>query len=70
MSANMDLRWLKPSMFQGTTKRFAEFCKTDIKQQAEQETDFDVETYHQATKLIINKLQDISDSRNKGNSSC
>lgn len=57
MSDNTDLRWLKPSKLKGAARRFAEFCKTDIKQQAQADKDFDLDTYVAASKLIISKLQ-------------
>ncbi|PWQ99795.1 hypothetical protein [Leucothrix pacifica] len=57
MSANTDLRWLKPSELKGAARRFAEFCKTDIKHQSKINKDFDIETYDRAARLIISKLK-------------
>ena len=57
MSVNTDLRWLKPSELKGAARRFAEFCKTDIKHQSKVDKDFNVESYNSAAKLIISKLK-------------
>lgn len=70
MSANKDLRWLKPSQLKGATRRFAEFCKADIKQQASQNKQFDVQAYTHAVKLIINKLDSSGDISNTGDQVC
>jgi len=56
MSANTDLRWLKPAELKGAARRFSEFCKTDIKQQASTDEQLDIETYNKAVKLIVDKL--------------
>ena len=55
MSAELELRWLKADSVRGTVKRFAEFCKEDIKNQSKEE-DFDLEKYQDAIKLIMKKL--------------
>ena len=57
MSANTDLRWLKPSELKGATRRFAEFCKADIKHQSKVDKNFSVESYDSAARLIISKLK-------------
>ncbi|PWQ96351.1 hypothetical protein [Leucothrix arctica] len=57
MPANTDLRWLKPAELKGAARRFSEFCKTDIKQQASADEQFDVETYNKSVKLIVDKLK-------------
>jgi len=49
------LRWLKTDDLSQIAKRFAEFCKEDIKQYEGVE-DFDVDVYQDAVKLVINKL--------------
>lgn len=67
MSDNTDLRWLKPSQLKGAARRFAEFCKTDIKHQAKVDNDFDLESYDAAAKLILNKLQTPAESHKKDN---
>ncbi|RVU84219.1 hypothetical protein EOL70_12085 [Leucothrix sargassi] len=56
MPANTDLRWLKPAELKGAARRFSEFCKDDIKQQATADEQLDVETYNKAVKLIVDKL--------------
>lgn len=70
MSANTDLRWLKPSSLKGAARRFAEFCKTDIKHQAKVDNDFDNELYVAAAKLIIDKLQTPYESQQKDKAQC
>ena len=55
MSAELELRWLKTNSARGAVRRFAEFCKNDIREQSLQD-DFDVEKYQDAIKLIIKKL--------------
>jgi hypothetical protein len=57
MPANTDLRWLKPAELKGAARRFSEFCKTDIKQQASTDELLDIETYNKAVKLIVDKLK-------------
>ena len=69
MSANKDLRWFRASDFTGSAKRFAEFCKTDIRHQAKTDSGFDVEIYNEAVKLITNKLQTFSSPKNTGKDS-
>ncbi len=60
MSAELELRWLKAGKAKGAAKRFAAFCKHDIKQQSKLD-DFDLEKYQSAVKLVMRKL-DNSDS--------
>jgi len=55
MSAELELRWLKTDSVRGAVRRFAEFCKEDIKEQSDKE-DFDLGKYQDAIKLIIKKL--------------
>lgn len=55
MSAELELRWLKTQNTKGAVKRFAEFCKDDIKEQSKQD-DFDLSKYQDAVKLVIRKL--------------
>ena len=55
MSAELELRWLKTDSVRGAVRRFAEFCKEDIKEQSGKE-DFDLDKYQDAIKLIIKKL--------------
>ena len=57
MSAELELRWLKTEQLSGTVKRFAEFCKDDIKTQAKQDG-FDLAVYQDAVKQVIEKLDD------------
>ena len=59
MSAELELRWLKTEEQKGAAKRFAEFCKNDVKGQAEAE-DFDIEKYQDAIKIVLEKLSDSS----------
>lgn len=70
MSANKDLRWLKPSQLKGATRRFAEFCKADIKQQSDENKQFDAQAYTQAVKLIIYKLDSTQEAQNIGDQAC
>lgn len=65
MPANTDLRWLKPAELKGAARRFSEFCKTDIKQQATADEQLDIETYNKAVKLILEKLQAPRDTIKK-----
>jgi hypothetical protein len=65
MPANTDLRWLKPADLKGAARRFSEFCKTDIKQQASADEQLDVETYNKAVKLIVDKLKASRDTTKK-----
>jgi len=55
MSAELELRWLKTETVRGTVKRFAEFCKEDVRHQAKLD-DFDLTTYQEAVKLVLQKL--------------
>lgn len=55
MSAELELRWLKTEDVKGAVKRFAEFCKEDVRQQANQE-DFDLGKYQDAVRLVMHKL--------------
>ncbi len=57
MSAELELRWLKTERLSGTVKRFGEFCKGDIKDQAQQ-NDFDLAIYKDAVKQVVEKLDD------------
>ena len=60
MSAELELRWLKAGKTKGAARRFAEFCKDDIKQQSKLDN-FDLDKYQSAVKLVMRKL-DNSDS--------
>jgi len=55
MSAELELRWLKTDGVKGAVKRFAEFCKEDVRLQANHE-DFDLAKYQEAVKLVMLKL--------------
>lgn len=55
MSAELELRWLKTSEQKGAAKRFAEFCKEDVKTQASAD-DFDIDKYQDAIKIVLEKL--------------
>lgn len=57
MSAELELRWLKPEKLHGATKRFAEFCKEDILEQSKLEG-FDNNVYQDSIKLVLEKLDD------------
>ncbi len=57
MSAELELRWLKTDKVRGATKRFAEFCKEDVRGQAVSE-DFDIDKYQDAIKIVLEKLSD------------
>lgn len=65
MPANTDLRWLKPAELKGAARRFSEFCKTDIKQQASADEQLDIETYNKAVRLIVDKLKASRDTLKK-----
>lgn len=65
MPANTDLRWLKPAELKGAARRFSEFCKTDIKQQASTDEQLDIETYNKAVRLIVDKLKASRDTLKK-----
>ncbi len=55
MTAELELRWLKTDNIKGAAKRFAEFCKEDIREQSKLE-DFDIGKYQEAVKLVLRKL--------------
>ena len=55
MSAKLELRWLNINKTKGAAKRFAEFCKEDIKDQSNQ-GGFHLDKYQDAVRLIIRKL--------------
>jgi hypothetical protein len=57
MSAELELRWLKTESVRGAARRFANFCKEDVREQAKLE-DFDIEKYQDAVKLVLEKLDD------------
>lgn len=57
MSAELELRWLKTEKEKGAAKRFAEFCKEDIKSQSEIEG-FDIDKYQDAIKIVLEKLSE------------
>lgn len=57
MSAELELRWLKTESVRGAARRFAKFCKEDVREQSTQE-DFDIEKYQDAVKLVLEKLDD------------
>ena len=55
MSAELELRWLKTQNTKGALRRFAEFCKEDVKKQSKQDG-FDLNKYQDAVKLVMRKL--------------
>jgi len=55
MAAELELRWLKADSVQGAVKRFAEFCKEDIREQSKLD-DFDLDKYQEGVKLVLEKL--------------
>jgi hypothetical protein len=57
MSAELELRWLKTESVRGAARRFASFCKEDVREQAKLE-DFDIEKYQDAVKMVLEKLDD------------
>ena len=57
MAAELELRWLKTESVRGAARRFAKFCKEDVKEQSKLE-DFDIEKYQDAVKLVLDKLDD------------
>ena len=57
MSAELELRWLKTDRVKGAAKRFAEFCKEDVKTESE-DADFDIDKYQDAIKIVLEKLDD------------
>ena len=56
MPIDTQLRWLKTDNLSQVSKRFAEFCKHDIKQY-ENNNEFDAGVYQDAIKLVIDKLE-------------
>jgi len=57
MSAELELRWLKTESVRGAARRFAKFCKEDVKTQSALD-DFDIDKYQDAVKLVLEKLDD------------
>ena len=57
MPIDTQLRWLKTDDLSQVAKRFAEFCKEDLKQY-ENDDAFDVDIYQDAIKLVLEKLND------------
>ena len=57
MSAELELRWLKTDTQKGAAKRFAEFCKEDIKLQSDMDG-FDIDKYQDAVKIVLEKLSE------------
>lgn len=57
MSAELELRWLKTDKQKGAAKRFAEFCKEDVKLQSKTEG-FDIDKYQDAIKIVLEKLSE------------
>ena len=55
MPIENELRWLKTDNLSQVAKRFAEFCKDDIKQY-ENNDSFEVDIYQDAVKQVIDKL--------------
>lgn len=55
MASELELRWLKTNDFKGPAKRFAVFCKEDIKSQADSKS-FSLDVYQDAIKLVLSKL--------------
>lgn len=55
MSSELELRWLKTGELKGAAKRFAEFCKQDVKTEVDQ-VDFDMAVYQDAIKLVLSRL--------------
>ena len=55
MAAELELRWLKVDSTQGAVKRFAEFCKEDIREQSKLDG-FDLDKYQESVKLVLEKL--------------
>ena len=66
MSAKMELRWLKESDYQGASQRFVTFCKEDIIQQADNNPDFDIETYESSIRAILEKLNHSVEQKKQG----
>ena len=57
MSAELELRWLKTDRVRGAAKRFAEFCKEDVKTESDS-AEFDIDKYQDAIKIVLEKLDD------------
>ena len=57
MSVELEMRWLKTDKIRGAAKRFASFCKEDVKVQSES-AEFDIDMYQDAVKLVLQKLDD------------
>jgi len=55
MASELELRWLKTTDLKGAAKRFAVFCKEDIKTQAES-GQFNLDVYQDAIKIVLSKL--------------
>ena len=57
MSAELEMRWLKTESVRGAARRFANFCKEDVREQAKLDG-FDIDKYQDAVKLVLEKLDD------------
>jgi len=57
MTAELDLGWLKTERVRGAAKRFAEFCKEDVKSESKAAY-FDIDKYEDAIKIVLEKLDD------------
>ena len=55
MAAELELRWLKTDDAQGAVRRFAEFCKEDVREQSKLDG-FDLDKYQEGVKLVLQKL--------------
>jgi len=55
MAAELELRWLKTDDAQGAARRFAEFCKEDVREQSKLDG-FDLDKYQEGVKLVLQKL--------------
>ncbi len=55
MAAELELRWLKTDDVQGAVRRFAEFCKEDVREQSKLDG-FDLDKYQEGVKLVLQKL--------------
>lgn len=62
MPIDAKLRWLKTDDLPQVAKRFAEFCKEDIKQYEDDDT-FDADIYQDAIKLVLEKLNNKGQSK-------
>ena len=54
MSAELEMRWLKTESVRGAARRFANFCKEDVREQAKLDG-FDIDKYQDAVKLVSGK---------------